>query len=563
MKKFTTAIALVLCLVMCAMAFSACGSKKKKNNTATGGDETTPTTTVVTTDKWEDLGKEVSALAASNRSFKIEFDSYKDAERAARNDVYVAGPDADGYETASAIEQMVYERNKAACDLLGVTVEYDYWSNYGWGAQAKQINTVVQGNDPNAPDVFVFMLYDLLRAMRTNGSFKDIWSIPGSYFDFNAQGWMKDWMESLSFTGDRAYILGSDYFIDIFRNMGVLPFNVDLMDANGSKLSKALFGAEGLAAGETMSQRFFDYVESGNWTWDSLGLLCQAIWDDKDNDSMSSIKDTLGIITESYSGMPAAIILYSTGEALTEVKQVADPTDPNKFTQTITYPDTSAVLGGIFDAVAGVYSGNGALVTTSENKGTTEDDPGMAYHYQKFAQDEVLFTDPSLLGKLEDDVFQQMQSLYSVVPLPKVSVGKEYNTLIHNTADVGAINVNTDPGKAKVITAFFEYCTEHSKEIREEFLEIVTKYKTTTYNQGTDRMLNLIYERVVNARDKAIEDAALGSSGFRFHGKLKDWKFVEGADRIEEEYKSQIDSKRTAVEEVIAEWYQLPKVDAE
>lgn len=501
-------------------------------------------------DRWEILGSEIAeTTTATDRALRIELNAYADAEKASKNDVYLKGPDAIDEGWTPVIQQMVYERNKAANDLLGTTVDYVYWSDLGWGKQAGRIKTLVQSNASNAPDLFVNMLYDLGNAT-LSGLFKDVWSIPGSYFDFAADGWMSDWMESLSFTGDRAYVLGGDYFLDLYRSMGVLPFNSDLMDAYGARLSNALFGSA-LPAGTTMSDRFFDFVENGNWTWEALGKLSEAVWIDADGDARTSLDDTLGIITDSTNGMPAALILYSSGATLTETY-----TDQGR--QWIRYPADSSALGAIFDAVSGAFTKNGALVTTN-GTGSTHENPGIGYHQIKFAQDELLFAGPTLLGSLENDAFQQMPSRYSVVPLPKVSADKPYVTVIHNAADAGAINVNANPRKAKVLSAFLQYCAENSVAIRDEFLQIVVKYRSTSYDQGTDRMLEIIYGSVVNGRDKAIEDAAEGTGANRLHAKMKDNRFTANSTYIAAQYANMLAAKQNNVDSVLNTWYTLPK----
>ena len=572
MKKLTIAIALILCVVFCVFCFSSCSKRKKGNAT-----EAPP----ATTDRWEPLGTEVKAYSEDDRTLRIQMSAYTDAEKTSMNDKYIEGPDEETVtkKKTDTIGKLIYERNTRAKQTFGVDVQFVYWeeTDLGWGKQAGKIVELVQAADPKAPDMYVDMLYDLNKALLSKGVFKDIWSIPGAYFDFKADGWMTEWMESLSFTGDRAYILGSDYFIDFFRNMGVLPFNAALMDENGSKLAQALFG-EDLAAGETMSQRFFDYVEEGKWTWASLKKLCEAIWVDNAPTDQNSLSDTLGIIIESYSGMPASIALYSTGETLTKVQTVNGE-------QTITYPDEPGALKEIFNAISEVFKSNGTYVTTVQGGGNTEDKPGIGYHYIKFAENTLLFTDPSLLGTLEDSIFQQMMQhyLYSVVPLPKVSEYKmdgteyvldasgdkiplKYNTVIHNTADVGAISVRTSAGKAKVLSAYMQFNAEESGPIRKEYLEVVTKFKTTDYNQGTDRMLDLIYDSVITARDKALDDAIDcldGGREVRFHQRLKggDDAFKNDASFIAQDYASIIGTKRNLLDQVLTKWRNLPTGD--
>ncbi|MBP5349853.1 MAG: hypothetical protein J6Z13_05850, partial [Clostridia bacterium] len=188
------------------------------------------------------------------------------------------------------------------------------------------------------------------------------------------------------------------------------------------------------------------------------------------------------------------------------------------------------------------------------------EEPGIAYHQTKFAAGELLFAGAQLLGALEDEVFQQMIDLYSVVPCPKIDASKPYNSIVYSTGDVGAINVNANPRRARALTAYLQYCTENSPAIREQFLQIVMKYKVTTYNQGTDRMLNIIYKSILYGRDKTVDDVA-GSSNNRWHGYMRKQHFQAGSDYIATQYASCISSKQSALDRIMKKWYTLPRVE--
>ena len=151
-----------------------------------------------------------------------------------------------------------------------------------------------------------------------------------------------------------------------------------------------------------------------------------------------------------------------------------------------------------------------------------------------------------------------MESIWSVVPIPKIKAEQEYNTMIHNIADVGAINVKTTPDKARAVSAFLQYCNENSKAIREDFQQVVTKFKTTTYNQGTDRMLNIIYDNVITGRDKALEDAAEGTSGKTSSSWMKGQGFLGTSSFVVEKYQSQLSGKQTKLDDILKKWYDLP-----
>ena len=250
---------------------------------------------------------------------------------------------------------------------------------------------------------------------------------------------------------------------------------------------------------------------------------------------------------------------------MTETYTVEDQSSKYYGKQWIRYPDTSAGLDQIFDAVNSVFEGPGSLGTDFTSEGATPEEPGLAYHHLKFAQGETLFAGVNTLAALEDDVFQQMTDYYSVVPCPKVDAAKSYNTVMDYTGDAGGINVNLSPRKAKVLTAFIQYCTENSPAIREEFMQIVTKYKTTVYNQGTDRMLEIIYNSIIFGRDKMVDDMVMvggASHEERWHVLLKKDLFCAGgSDYIAAEYQSLLPRKQSILGMVMEKWYRLPKVE--
>ena len=84
------------------------------------------------------------------------------------------------------------------------------------------------------------------------------------------------------------------------------------------------------------------------------------------------------------------------------------------------------------------------------------------------------------------------------------------------------------------------------------------KYKTTTYNQGTDRMLDIIYDSVITGRDKAIEDVAELTSGNSSSSWMKKQGFTSGSDYVASQYKSQVSKKQDNMDKILKQWYTLP-----
>ncbi len=564
MKKQLVSLLLLLCMILAVFSFASCKKGGETDAPATAepassAEATTDAATAATTDKWNVLAPKVKMITEKERNLRFELSNHTTAEKSSKNDVYLKGPDSVVDGKTPKIQQMVYERNKTANDLLGTKIDYTFWDG-GMGSLAERMDTVIKGKDPDAPDLFVNMLFELNRELPNSG-FKDVRSIPNSFFDFTTEGWLTEWMNNLSFTGDRAYVLGSDYFLDVFRAVPVLPFNMDLMNENSAALAPAIIqDGETLGAGEDLTARFFDLVEQGGWTWDVLGKLCEAIWEDKDGSGSDSIYDQLGIITDEFGegGQCACSFIFSCGEELTVAYPVEDENSDYNGKQWLKYADTSEGLNHIFDAVKSVIDGPGSLSTNYTHAGNTPEAPGIAYHQIKFANGDLLFAGAQLLGALEDEVFQNMVDLYSVVPCPKTDSSKSYNSIIYSTGDAGAINVNVRPVKAKALTAYLQYCTEHSPAIREQFLQIVMKFKVTTYDQGTDRMLDIIYDGILYGRDKTVDDL---NSDPRWHRLMMSEKFVAGSDYISKQYAAFRTSKQKLLDDVMKTWYTLPKTE--
>ena len=561
MKKI---VSLLLLLAMLLLALASCGGKTEETEPPVqttdgeGASGKEPETTVTgTADPWENYGRQVSRRAEFQRTFTIELSKHSDAEKTSKNDRFVAGPDEIQPGVTPRLDEYVYERNKKAIDLMDLIISYVYW-DYEWSKQGDMIKTVVLGNAKDAPDLFVNMIYDL-NVATLSGTFKDIRSIPASYFNFDAQGWMTEWMESLSVTGDRAYVLGGDYFLDILRAMGALPVNITLMNANREKLAPAILGSdESLEENEKLSIHFFDFVEEGKWTWTTLHDLCEAIWVDVDGNEQDSISDTLGIVADNFGGLTSELYIFScSGNSIFTVAPVEDPTSEYYEKDWIYYSTDPTALGNIFDAVTAVYSGHGSLSTTGSFAQTSPDNPGAALHRMKFAEGTLLTAGAVVLGALEDESFQTMTDIFTVVPLPKISPENHYNTVIHTIGDAGAINVNTR--KAVAISAFLQYCCEHSSNVRNEFLENVTKFKTTIYDQGTDRMLDLIYDSVINGRDKTLEDYAVSDD--RLNVIMKKGFCEVPSSTLVTKYEASVSSKQRKLDSIIRTWYTLPKVE--
>ena len=99
---------------------------------------------------------------------------------------------------------------------------------------------------------------------------------------------------------------------------------------------------------------------------------------------------------------------------------------------------------------------------------------------------------------------------------------------VYSTGDAGAINVKSNPRKARALSAYIQYCTENSPAIR-------------------------------CGRDKTIDDL-VGTGGDRWHGFMRYGHFLAGSEYVSQQYEICRPFKRKRPDDAMERWYTLPKV---
>ena len=526
-------------------------SKTTATSDAGGGSssENGSTQTVTTTDPWEPIALALSGLDERYRTILIELDASETAETGARNTRLFAGPDAITGATPAA-ERAIYERNRAARERLGLSVGYAYWDDV-CGEQAGKIVTATAG--ANAPDLFVNTLRDLTRAA-LEGCFRDVFASEGSYLDLSGDGWLTAFVASASLTHDRAYILAGDAFLDLFRGATVMPFNRSVFDdkTEGARLSPCILPkGETLAEGENLSDRFFDFVGDGKWTYDALAALSAAIFSDSgDRVNTDDFSDLLGFVCDTAADTAAGAFLAAGG-----TDYLAESTDGETGRVTLTYRNDGGSLGALFDAVSRLISGSGTLVTTG-GFSDLPDQPGLAAHRRKFAEGSLLFLGAVPLGALGYGEIRGMTDEYAVAPLPKLLEADRYVTPVSPDADAGAINRSSAAFSA--VSAYLQFLSENSGAALDAYLASLTgKAKGT--DAGTDRMIGIIRGSIASLRAGMIEDAVSGVGAPAWRTPMEASTYKATAADFAEEYSAAIAVKQTRLNQLLDTWYGLPK----
>ena len=429
---------------------------------------------------------------------------------------YLAGEDE---EATGTIDDNVKTRNDAAERIVNVDVEYFYYENtddYAWGRLTNMIFDLVDSKDPSVPDIFCTYTYDMV-GTSLKGSFNNLKNMKldtkngGNYFrfvqgDYNElednEGYMNDYMGSLSLSKDKMYVLASDYFIDCIRAFFVVPVHVGLLESVGPDV----FGTETFTIND-----FYELVWQKRWTYNMAAAFSTAVYKNTGTaNSGEDLEDRLGYVTTSNHGGSA--FLYTTS-----IKIVNKDVDEQTGEYVYSYPDEGEPLYGLFDAIATFMGRTGVTYISSDDPARAKYDNGTenidVAVRTRFCSGHILFGNHIMLGSLEQDAYQTLKDSggFGVLPVPlyhEIPAGSDesYLTTIHNCGRPGGIARTTTQFAA--CTAFLDYVSTHSSHILEEYYNYKLQYDIVDAGiEGNVEMLKYLRLNVRSAFDKTWEDA--------------------------------------------------------
>ena len=484
---------------------------------------------------------------------------------------YLAGEDRDASEQ---IDTDVWDRNSDAEYYTHVKLTYDYYADipeYTWGKCHDLIYKDVAAGGTGKPDMYCNFTYDMVGAS-IKGAFANLKNTElkgGNYFSFlnedykdslaagNDRGYMYDYMESVTLSQTKMYLLASDYFTDMIRAFYVVPVNVALLESVGMKITGDRNGDKKFTLDD-----FYLEVENKEWTYDKVATYSQAVY--KNTGSFSDAEDIEDILgwCSNNAGFVAPGFVYSTDVTIIN-KVWDDKLGDYKYS----YPVESTQLYDIFDAVTRLHESTGVYCLTKNDTNFTKygsnDKLAIAVR-SRFCDNKILFGGIIMVGALEVDAYQQLKgsSGFGVVPVPLYeSVEKnpniKYLTSIHNAARPGAISRNVGD-KFAPCTAFLDYQSTHSTEILDAYYNRYLCVKVVDAGvEGTVRMLQYIRSNVRSAFDKTFEDA-LGiydSSITKWASKMALSDFI--CD-IRQDYQSLADKKTEVLNKLYLAYFNLP-----
>ena len=432
---------------------------------------------------------------------------------------YLAGEGT--YDTR--IDKLVRERNLAAEKYANVKVEYLYYpdnqKDYNWSNVQEKIVTEINSGSASTPDMYCNFVYDMMNAS-LKGVFANLkTTLRENHFEFakdrlyatnvgDANGYMYEYMQSLTLNQKKMYLLSSDYFTDMVRAFFVVPVSRALFESLNQKDLTGDLNNDG----EYNIDDLFQLVKNKDWTYDALIKYSGAAYQSAaDSTGEKSLKDRLGFAVSSSSGLSSSGLLYTTSVTIIQRVWNEDKTD-----STDTYPVPNDDFVAFCNKLSDLFKSSGVLAVSNaqaQAAGLTSD--SLQAIRGRFTENMILFGGVICLGHLEYDTYQEMKENgglgFGVVPVPlyKQDTGhtENYLTQVHNIGRVGAV-ANTTM-KFAHCSAFLDYQSRNSSDILEQYYNTTLTYGVAAAVglEGNVEMLELIRSNVRSSFDKAFEDA--------------------------------------------------------
>ena len=483
---------------------------------------------------------------------------------------YMAGEDDSA---VTDLDNDIRARNIQAANLTKVEIDYDYWPDsqgYGWTGNVDRIVEQTKSGDADAPDMYCNFVTDMV-ACSLLGAFANLKATEArgeNYFTFvdrafngedTGEGYMYEFMTSLTLSKFKMYLLASDYFVDLIRAFLVVPVNI-------SMLNSVLRQVEGDAAdyngdGYYDVNDFYEMVKQNKWTYTKMAAYCSAIYKSDGSGDAKSIKDEkIGFAVSNYSGLPASGLVYTSSVVIIHRVWNYDKNDYDYY-----YPQANTDLGSLAGALYTLFNAEGVISLNNSDGALYGEDAGQAIR-NRFSSNHVLFGGIICVGSLEYPEYQAMKDQSSVddptkgygfgivpVPLYRDNSDDRYLTQIHNVGRCGGISAATT--KFSQCSAFLNYLSLNSTDILNSYYDNQLQYAIADGSAGNVYMLQYIRYNVRTSFDKAFEDAmgvfyqTSNENAFRerWHTILQDnnMMMTNMAERYEELYptkKAQLDN---------------------
>lgn len=365
---------------------------------------------------------------------------------------YIAGPDE---LTGESVQDNVFERNHTVEEMLSVKLDYQPLDlNYDQ-VQPYVANLVTSGD--TSVDFYVNDQLGLLNCamngylldLADKANFADYW------FDFDSGAYYADYMKNLSL-GSQRFLMTGDYFIDTLRAAHVLYLNKNIC-------------AEVAGSPDAV----YDMVLEGSWTLDKFNDLVDSAYSDVNGNSTADDEDRYGLSGHSKGwSAPYYTFYYSTDSHVVDFDEAGMP-----------YINEANVdrMSMVSEKLIRLDNSQGMYKTSS-----------VAESLKKFVDGQSMFTMFQKVGDIEQGSIREFDGM-GVVPYPKLDETQTaYRTLVHDTAELGAVPVTTVGEAASAVSAVVQVMATHAHAyLLNDYYEVALKNKYAQ-DRTSARMLDMV-----------------------------------------------------------------------
>ncbi len=426
---------------------------------------------------------------------------------------YIAGPEE---MTGESVQDSVFQRNMEVEEMLNVTLKHEEL-DLNFDQVQPHIESLVMSGDA-AVDYYVNDQLGLLHC-GLKGYLLDLAdkSMFGEYyFDLDSDVYYSEYMKQLS-VGDKRFIITGDYFIDTMRAAHVLYLNKNIVTD--------LYGD---------SNYVYNLVLDDEWTISKMNEMVTEAYQDTNGDGTPDENDRYGLTGHSSGwAFPYYAFYYST-----DCKVVSFDNEGLPFIDESCQENLSKMAELLIatDTSIGIW------------KTTT-----VADSLKKFVNGQAMLTFFQKVGDMEQSSIRDFDGM-GVVPYPKMNDSQEiYRTLVHDTAEMGAVPVTTVGEAATAVSAVIQVLSTHAHEyLLEGYYEVALKSK---YAQDafTAQMLDIVVAGISAPFEFAYE-LGFGTDSF-----LKTLTFqpiadsiTKGTDVTASTFATLLPGAQTGIQELIA-----------
>ncbi len=371
---------------------------------------------------------------------------------------YIAGPDE---LTGESVQDNVYNRNLEVSEMLNcvlvhtaLDLDYDKVQNH--------VEKLVKSGDTSID----YYINDQLGLNNTalNGYMLNVANesnFTKSYFDFTVDAYYGEYMANTAI-GDKRFLITGDYFIDTLRAAQVLYWNKNM-------------AADKFGNGDYL----YEVVLEGAWTHDKLNEVVEAAYQDLDGDGQASDGDIYGFVGNVTSGPgPYNLFVFAT-----DCQVVTKDADGIPYIR----EDRMEKLDHMAEQLTRLHYGVGLkkMATPAES-------------VDFFVAEKSFISYFSKIGDMENAALRDFEG-WGLVPYPKVDETQaNYMTIVHDTAELGALPSTTVGEAASAVSAVIQTLSVHAHEyLLNDYYEVALKSK---YAQDTyiSQMLDIVVAGIVS-----------------------------------------------------------------